>query len=222
MFAKPSVVPTSSASASGRASRASALTIGIEPPLPASMTSSAPGGRPRGAGGVVGRSPGSSRRRSRCPSARAWTVELDAERAEPAPQVLHHGRLRLHGVLLGVDADVELGARVRRDGVDRAVDARRVDPDHGDRRAGPHARPEVPRADERHAVEDRPGELPESSSGCARPGPPRVAGQPRDRDVALVVVQRGDRPDDREQGVGRRATVLAAVLRGRERPRLDR
>ena len=82
--------------------------------------------------------------------------------------------------------------------------------------AGPdHTRePSVAGADERLAVDDL-GQVAELLLGAAAAGP-LLAAQALDGHVAVLVVQRGERPDEREQRVGRRAAVLAAVL-GRRR-----
>ena len=58
------------------------------------------------------------------------------------------------------------------------------------------------------------GELPELLVAVGRTGP-RLATQPGDGDVAVLVVQRRDRVQQGEQRVGRRAAELAAVLRAR-------
>ena len=51
---------------------------------------------------------------------------------------------------------------------------------------------------------------------------PLLAPQAGDGDVAVLVVQRGERVQQRDQRVGRRAAELAAVLRPGERRHLDR
>src|SRR3954468_22971922 len=93
-----------------------------------------------------------------------------------------------------------------------SVHRRHVDADDRDRRPRPDARGEAAGADQRQPVEDRP-ELAELLLRLDR-AVPLVAPQTLHRDVAAVVVERRDRAYDREQGVGRRASVLAAVLAG--------
>ena len=64
------------------------------------------------------------------------------------------------------------------------------------------------------------GQLTELLVAVRRAGP-LLAAQAGHRDVAVLVVERGERVEQREQRVGRGAAELAAVLRAGERPRLD-
>ena len=125
--------------------------------------------------------------------------QLDPERPHGA-QVPDHGVLRLARVLPRVNADVELCTRVRRDRVERVVDARRVDADHGDRGPRPDAGAEGPGADERDPGGDL-GKLAELRLVRAAAGP-LLAEQPLDRDVAVGVVKRRERVEERDSASG--------------------
>ena len=130
-----------------------------------------------------------------------------------------HRVLRLGRVLPGMHADVEQCAGVGRDGVDRPVDRRHVDADDGDRRPRPDARAQAAGADQRHAVQDR-AERAEVRLGLPA-ALPLVALQAGHRHVAVLVVQRGERAQDGQQRVRRRAAVLPAVLARLQRAGLD-
>ena len=104
-----------------------------------------------------------------------------------AAKVLDHGGLSLRRILLGMDANVQLRPRVRRDRVEGVVDRGNVDADHSDGRPAPHAGAERAGAHQRRAVDDL-GELAELRlvRAAARPLVPPQTG---DGDVAVVVVQ---------------------------------
>jgi hypothetical protein len=86
-----------------------------------------------------------------------------------------------------MDAHVEARATPRRDGVERVVDGRDVDPGDRDRRAGPHPRAEAAAPDERHPGEDL-REVAELVLAVGGSGP-LLSPEPLDRDVAVLIVQ---------------------------------
>ncbi len=127
---------------------------------------------------------------------------------------------RFVGVLLGMHTQIDAGTGGWHDGIDGLVDRQHVDAGHGDRRSGPEPRAEASGAEERQPVAHL-RELAELLLG-ERGARPLLAAKPRDGDVPLLVVQRRQRMQERQQRVRRGAAVLAAVLRPPERPHRDR
>ena len=118
-----------------------------------------------------------------------------------------------------MDPKAELGARVRHDRVERLVDGLRVDAGDGDRRPGPDPLAEAAGPEERHPRHDL-GQVAELVVAVRGAGP-LLAAQAGHGDVAVLVVQRGERVQQHEQRIGSGAAELTAVLRAGERPHLD-
>src|SRR5262249_13082975 len=97
-----------------------------------------------------------------------------------------HG-LRFARILVRMHAQTELGARVRQDRVDRAIDRQDVDPGYRHGRPGPDALAEAARPEERHARLDL-RQLAELLVTVGRAGP-LLAQEAGDRDIALLVVE---------------------------------
>ena len=125
-------------------------------------------------------------------------------------------RLRLDRILLRMDTQAHLGARVRDDGVDRLVDGQDVDSGHRHRRARPDPLAEAAGAEEGNARQDL-GQLAELVVAVRR-ARPLLAAQSGNRHVAVRRrASACERVQQRDQRVGRGAAELAAVLRAGER-----
>ena len=124
-----------------------------------------------------------------------------------------------HGVEAGRHAHAHGGPGAGYDGVRRALDGRRVDADHRDGGAAEELLGDVARAGERDTGEHA-GVAPKRRLvvACAFPG---HSLEPFHRDVAGRVVQRGQHADQRGQGIGSGAAVLAAVDRAGQGADLD-
>ena len=177
----------------------------------------APGRAQRSGGGLVG-GPARGRGEAVAGRARRRRAERDPERAHGL-EVADQRLLRLGGTLLRMDAQVELRARVRHDGVDGLVDGRGVDADDRDRRARPQALAEAARPEQRHPGLDA-GDGAELLVGV-RGSEPRRTAQARDRHVPVLVVQGRQGVEQRDQGVRGGAAERAAVPGLGQRPDLD-
>jgi hypothetical protein len=177
----------------------------------------APGCAQGGVGGLVG-GPARGRGEAVAGLARRRGADGDPERARGL-EVADQRLLRLGGTLLRMDAQIELRACVRHDGVDGLVDGRGVDADDRDRRARPQALAETARPEQRHRGLDA-GDGAELLVGV-RGSEPRRTTQARDRHVPVVVVQRRQRVEQRDQGVRGGAAERAAVPGLGQRPDLD-
>ena len=180
MFAKPSVVPTSSASASRQRLRERADDRD-RAAAAGEQHVAAPRRRPRGARRVVGRAR-RSRRRSRCRSGRAARrarCRTAAARAGGAMTASCASTASCSGCTRTLSTARAYGETAltapSTDGTSMPID--------GDRRARPDARAEPAGADQRHPVEHR-AELAEVRLGLLL-ALPLVAPQPGDRDVAV-------------------------------------
>ena len=155
-------------------------------------------------------------RQQRARGSLAWReLDLGAPRGDPA-QVggdRRDGGLR---VLAWRQAGAEAGAGARHQGVGRAVDRGRVQPDGGDRGPGVEPLGDGSVAHEPDAVQ--------YAAAAAhrrlldRPPVPALAHEPVHRHVARRVVQRGQHPGEGDQRVGRRAAEEPGVHGARRRP----
>jgi hypothetical protein len=127
--------------------------------------------------------------------------------------------LGLERRLLRMHAHVQPRPRVGLHGGHGLVDRGHVDPGHRDGGAGPDALAEGAGAQVGHAGQHL-GEPAELLVGVGGTGP-RRAHEAGHGDVAVLVVQRGERVDERQQRVGGRAPELTAVLVGPESSDLD-
>ena len=118
------------------------------------------------------------------------------------------------GVVPGREPQRDASAGLGYELVRRALDPRSVEAQHGDRRLRQQPVGDRARAEQLHGVEHS-GLLPEFILGHlhARPG---EGVQPFDRDVAVLVVQRGDHAAQRGDRIGDRPAVGAAVLGDRQ------
>ena len=176
------------------------------PPLPTSPQA-APKASPRARfadrdGAPAGRRPEGRRRLER----------LDHD---PGPEgrvradVVEHGALLSGRVGPRRDAEAHLGAHRRGQGVGGALDARRVDADHGRRRLRPEVTRRRPGADRGDPVQ-KAGVLLQVLDRVGR-AEPVVAGQPGDGHVASLVHEAVQQPDHRHHRVGQRAAELAGM-----------
>ena len=127
---------------------------------------------------------------------------------------------RVHRVGARRHAHGDLRAGARDHDVAGAFDRRRVEPEHADRVTRPQPVGDRPGADQRDAVEH--ARLAAEVVLRQLVARPRAVLEALDRDRPLVVVQRGEEADQREQRVRRGAAELAAVQRALERRERDR
>ena len=127
--------------------------------------------------------------------------------------------LRRGGVVAGGEAHADHRPGPREPHVGRLGDARRVDAEHGDRGFEPHPLHDAARTEELDAGQER-DVAAERGLVDVRRGR-RAAHQPRHRDLAVLVVQAGQRAAERGERVADRAAEDAGVCRALQHRHLD-